>query len=92
MQLAYISRREFKTGIAAVNDEAIDGLIDYMLKLKLFEKLSRGLLKKIIKTSRLVNLPWGWKYNSDKLEKYLFHILKGSVNFEFANHVAQTEP
>ncbi len=47
--------------------------------------MSKPMLRKVIKHSKLMNLPKGWKYNNMERSERLFMILRGSVKFEYGN-------
>jgi len=54
--VAYLSRSAFLEATEYVNNLAIEGFVDYLLKLPGFGYLSKGLARKIIHTSSLVNI------------------------------------
>lgn len=64
VQVAYLSRKNFLKGSESINNIAIDGYVDFLLRLPGFDHLSKGVAKKIINTSKMVNIPKDWKYIS----------------------------
>lgn len=71
----------------SINSTAVEGLVDHLLRHPIFRQLSRGVARKVIYTSRLVNIPKGWKYTGglkqSKTCTKMYLILGGSVNYEF---------
>jgi hypothetical protein len=62
VQVAYLSRKNFLKGTESINNLAIDNYVDFLLRLPGFDHLSKGVAKKIINTSKMVNIPKDWKY------------------------------
>ena len=48
-------------------------------------------MRKLIKKSKLVNLPKGWNYTTDEPSERLYLILKGSMRYEYGTPSVQIE-
>ena len=53
--------------------------------------LSKGNIRKLIKKSKLVNLPKGWKYSTLEPTDRLYLILKGSMRYQYGEPGVQLE-
>ena len=53
--------------------------------------MSKPMIKKVVKLSKLMNLPKGWKYSNMDRSERLFMILRGSVKFEYGNAIDAIE-
>lgn len=85
VQVAYLSRKAFIEGTESINSMAIDGYVDFLLRLPGFGHLSKGVAKKIVNTSKMVNIPKDWRYLASPANNSVFLILAGSVDYEFSN-------
>ena len=93
VKLAYLSQKHFIEAIEGINNAVIDQIGDYLLQQNGFNKssLSKGNIRKLIKNSKLMNLPKGWKYKNDNKTERLYMILKGSMRYEYGNPGVQLD-
>ena len=61
VQFAYLSHKNFNKGVESINSMAIESYVDFLLHLPGFEHLSRGVARKIIYCSKMVNIPKDWR-------------------------------
>ena len=80
--LAYMNRKDAWKAIEKIENNAVLDLAEFISELPVFFNQSKNNLKKIIKTAKLVQLPKGWKYNSNPKSDYLYLILKGEVTYK----------
>ena len=85
VKLAYISQKTFQEAVEHVNDAAIEQVGDYLLGQSGFNKssLSKQGMKKVIRRSKLVNLPKGWRYSNQEPTNRLYLILRGSMRYDY---------
>ena len=53
--------------------------------------LSKGNMRRLIKKSKLMYLPKGWKYTNKESSERLYLILKGSMHYEYGSPGVQLE-
>ena len=85
VKVAYLSQKHFQEAVDKVNDLFVDQVVDFLKLQNGFKhpSMSKPMLKKVVKLSKLVNLPKGWKYSNMDTSERLFMILRGSVRYEY---------
>ena len=93
VKIAYLSQKHFQEAVDKLNDLYLDQMVDFLKLQNGFKhpSMSKPMIKKVVKYSKLMNLPKGWKFSNMERSERLFMILRGSVKFEYGNAIDAIE-
>jgi hypothetical protein len=86
VKMGYINRGDTLASVEQINTSATDDLISKLLKMPMFQYMSKNNAQKLMKHSRSIELPKGWSYsNKDSDQNRMFMILQGEVTLDICN-------
>lgn len=85
VKIAYLSQKMFQMALGHINECAIEQIVEYLSQQGGFKNasMSKTVLRKVVKNSRLVNLPKGWSYSNQDESDKLYLILRGSMRYDY---------
>lgn len=83
VKLGYLNHKQMIRAIGKINEISVSEQIEEIQKLPVFRYTSKNNAKRMMKHSRVIELPKGWTYNSQNDAQNAFYlILSGELTFE----------